>query len=212
MEFVCNGPNVILLTIQGGSEGAGAGNPIGTVATFAGSTPPANWLICDGSTVSRTEWLDLFNVIGVTYGAGNGSTTFNLPDARGRAIIGAGQGTGLSNRSLGTTGGTETQAITIDQLAAHTHTANHSHTGTTDSAGAHTHTVPLGGPAGASGGDRVYPQTGSQNTGSSGAHTHTLSIASANVTSSSVGAGQPHNNMQPFITMNYIIFGGSNSA
>lgn len=65
--------------------------PIGLVFPFAGSTIPANFLECDGSAVSRTTYADLFTVIGTTYGTGDGSTTFNLPDYREVALVGAGQ-------------------------------------------------------------------------------------------------------------------------
>ena len=62
--------------------------PIGTQVAFGGSIAPINWLICDGSEVSRTTYADLFSVIGTSYGEGDGSTTFNLPDKRSRTSIG----------------------------------------------------------------------------------------------------------------------------
>jgi hypothetical protein len=77
----------------------------GVIQMFAGSTPPAGWLLCDGSAVSRTEYATLYAAIGDTWGAGDGSTTFNLPDLRGRAPIGAGTGSGLTARTLGGTVG-----------------------------------------------------------------------------------------------------------
>lgn len=67
-------------------------NPVGMVAPYAGSTAPDYWLLCDGSAVSRTTYANLFAVIGSTFGAGDGSTTFNLPDLRGRTPIGVGTG------------------------------------------------------------------------------------------------------------------------
>lgn len=74
------------------------------VAAFAGASAPGGWLLCDGSAVSRATYAALFAVIGTTYGAGNGSTTFNVPDLRGRAIYGVGPGTpGVA--SLGATEG-----------------------------------------------------------------------------------------------------------
>lgn len=95
--------------------------PVGTVAMYGGGTAPSGWLKCDGSAVSRTTYVDLFNVLGTTYGAGDGSTTFNLPDARGRAPVGAGQGTGLTNRVRGATGGAETHTLTTAEMPVHSH-------------------------------------------------------------------------------------------
>lgn len=68
----------------------GGGLPSGTVTAFAGGSAPSDWLLCDGSAVSRSVYADLFSAIGTTYGAGDGSTTFNLPDLRGRAVFGKG--------------------------------------------------------------------------------------------------------------------------
>lgn len=68
----------------------GAGTPVGTYIQHAGATAPTGFLACDASAVSRATYADLFAVIGTTYGAGNGSTTFNLPDARGLVMVGAG--------------------------------------------------------------------------------------------------------------------------
>lgn len=77
-------------------------SPAGVIMSFAGATAPAGFLICDGSAVSRTTYADLFAVIGTTYGAGNGSTTFNLPDLRGEFIRGADAGRGIDpGRALG---------------------------------------------------------------------------------------------------------------
>jgi microcystin-dependent protein len=70
------------------ASGAEAAIPTGTVSQFAGATAPTGWLICDGSAVSRTTYSTLFGVVGATYGAGDGSTTFNVPDFRGRVPVG----------------------------------------------------------------------------------------------------------------------------
>jgi len=96
--------------------------PTGTVQSFAGSVPPDGWLLCNGANVLRTAYPVLFNVIGITYGGGDGVTTFTLPDMRGKVSIAAGQGTGLTNRVLGAVGGTETHALTLNEIPAHTHT------------------------------------------------------------------------------------------
>lgn len=81
-------------------SGGGGSSPTGAVIGFAGSSAPSGWLLCDGSAVSRTTYADLFTAIGTSYGVGDGSTTFNLPDLRGRVPVGVGQGSGLTNRAL----------------------------------------------------------------------------------------------------------------
>lgn len=63
--------------------------PVGTIQYFAGNTPPEDWLLCDGNTISRTEYEELFSIIGTTYGTGDGSTTFQLPNLIGRFVEGA---------------------------------------------------------------------------------------------------------------------------
>src|SRR4051812_37844312 len=69
---------------------------IGTVKSYAGTTMPTNWMLCDGRPLLRATYPELFTVVGTTYGAGDGSTTFNLPDLRSRMIIGAGPGSGAA--------------------------------------------------------------------------------------------------------------------
>lgn len=96
--------------------------PVGTLSYFADAAVPAGWLAANGAAVSRSTYAELFAKIGTTYGVGNGSTTFNLPDGRGRTLIGAGQGAGLTNRALGATGGNETHILTVPEMPAHTHT------------------------------------------------------------------------------------------
>ena len=95
--------------------------PTGQVNTFAGSTAPTGYLLCDGAAISRTTYASLFTIIGTTYGTGDGATTFNVPDLRGRVVVGAGQGTGLTNRVLGSTGGEEAHVQDITEMATHTH-------------------------------------------------------------------------------------------
>lgn len=97
----------------------------GDLKLSARSAPSSGWLLCDGTAYSRTTYADLFAAIGTTYGAGDNTSTFNVPDYRGRVLVGAGAGTGLTSRSRGQTFGAESASI-----AAHTHTGP-----------AHTHTV-----------------------------------------------------------------------
>lgn len=91
--------------------------PPGNVAHFAGTTAPAGWLLCNGATVSRTDYAALFAAIGTTYGAGDGATTFALPDLRGEFIRGLDSGRGVdTGRALG--------SAQAGQLGNHTHTHN----------------------------------------------------------------------------------------
>jgi microcystin-dependent protein len=152
--------------------------PPGTVAEFAGATPPPGWLKADGSEVSRTQFAALFAATNTTYGAGNGSTTFNLPDLRGRFPVGVGQGPGLTNRSLGASGGEERHTLTIAEMPSHEH--------------ALAMRVPTTSPF------------------DNGTHT-SYSQRTANFDNDQggvvkpEGGSQPHNNMPPFIGLNYII-------
>ena len=132
--------------------------PIGGITMFAGSTGYDTnvWQLCDGSAISRTTYATLFARLGTTHGAGNGSTTFNVPDLRGRFIAGSGQGSGLTNRVLGAEGGAETVTLTEAQMPSH------NHTGTSGSAGSHSHTLTA--------------TTGNE----SANHTHTTTITTGN--------------------------------
>ena len=121
------------------------GHEIGDVKYSLRSQDHFEWLLCDGRSLSRDTYNDLFNIIGTTYGS-NSETTFNLPDCRGRVLGGSGNGSGLTGRSTGTLLGTETHTMTTNQMPTHTHTGtvdssgSHIHTGTVDSSGSHTHT------------------------------------------------------------------------
>lgn len=167
-----------------------SGVPTGTINQFAGSAAPAGYLLCQGQAVSRSTYTDLYAVIGTTYGTGDGSTTFNLPNLQDR--VGVGKSSTLS--TLGATGGEKTHALTVAELASHNHTA------TTDAQGAHQHSLAY------SGGDATNtPQAraGSAadnwyNCASAGTHTHNVTVANN-------GSGTAHNNMQPYLVVNYII-------
>lgn len=99
---------------------------IGEIIAYAGPTSPdARWLPCDGSSLLRVDYPDLFNVVGVVYGSTD-SSHFNLPDLRGRAVVGVGSGPGLSPRSLGDNFGEETHVLTIGELASHVHNTGNS--------------------------------------------------------------------------------------
>nr|DAP76080.1 MAG TPA: Baseplate wedge protein [Caudoviricetes sp.] len=92
--------------------------PIGAVLPFYGSKPPKNWLLCYGQEVSRTEYKALFDVIGTSGGSGNGSTTFNVPDLKGKVIYGQG-GTGAL--VTGSTVGETHHTLTMNEMPSHGH-------------------------------------------------------------------------------------------
>jgi len=106
-------------TGAGAASGAGISFPVGMIALFAGvgATPPAGWLLCDGSAVSRTTFSNLFAAIGVLYGVGDGSTTFNLPKFDdNRKARGA-----VNDAARGTTGGVNSITQTVAQMPEHDH-------------------------------------------------------------------------------------------
>lgn len=113
----------------------------GEIRMFAASTFPTDWLECNGAAVSRTTYAALFSVIGIFWGAGNGTTTFNLPDMRGKAPIGVGQGAGLTDRTLGTLYGNENHILTPAETAVkgHPHTFSGSAVGSTGVSVDHSH-------------------------------------------------------------------------
>lgn len=96
---------------------------VGSIIISPVSTIPEGFLVCDGSAVSRDQYADLFDVIGTTYGAGDGSTTFNLPDLTGRTVIGD-----SNNYAVGSSGGYESVTLIEDNLPTHAHTIpSHGH-------------------------------------------------------------------------------------
>ncbi|MGE4382260.1 MAG: phage tail protein [Arcobacter sp.] len=137
----------------------------GTVIAFANSSVPTGFLECNGALLSRTTYADLFAVIGTTYGVGDGSTTFAIPDLRGEFIRGFDNGKGTdSGRTIGSS-----------QSDAY---GSHSHTGSTNSTGAHTHAVDVGADIGGTNyvrGSGGSYQT-SKSTSSAGTHSHTVTI------------------------------------
>lgn len=175
--------------------------PAGQVIDFAGTSAPTGYLACDGSAVSRTTYAALFSAIGTTWGSGDGSTTFNLPDHRGRTAIGSGTGSGLTARTVGTQNiGSEAHALSTAELATH----SHSFSGTSDANNrSHTHTpgvVYNGSPGSAyasiaiGGYTDIVPNHPSE--GESQNHTHTFSG-----TTNNNGSGTAHQNMQPSLVM-----------
>ena len=172
-----------------------ASSVIGVIQMYAGSTAPNGWLVCNGQAVSRTTYAALYAVIGTTYGVGDGSTTFNVPDLQGRVPIGV-----SSSHELGSVGGSETHILSIEELAEHNHDGSSL---TTNSTGAHTHSLTGNTTSGTNTSRIMFGNAtawATIYTNSTGAHTHTIEGDTG-----SSGGGLPHNNMQPYVTLNYII-------
>jgi len=164
--------------------------PAGTVIQSAAINVPTGWLNCDGSLLSRTTYPDLFSAIAYTYGGSDAS--FNLPDLRGRACIGAGQGVGLTNRALGSIGGSETHTLISDEMPSHNH-------GITDPGHTHTWNNGLEGDDSGNGGSNAeYTRTG-------GSVTDAILNATTGISINNTGGGGAHNNMQPFLALRFLI-------
>ena len=225
---------------------------VGMVFPYAGETSPKGFLICDGREISRKEYADLFNIIGTNYGGGDGSTTFNIPNIKGKVPVGL-DDNDVDFKTLGKTGGEKAHTLTLDEIPAHNHSAStsignagahthgattsnngsHSHSisGTADSAGNHLHDLgsrlvyridAAGGAATGSSignplnystkasGTHTHSLSGSTN--STGGHTHTITVNSggshnhsASTSVGNSGGSKEHNNLQPYIVINYII-------
>lgn len=162
-------------------DGSGGGTKVpvdmidvGTIVPYSGSEAPKNWLICDGRAVSRATYIELFNIIGTTYGEGDGSTTFNLPDLKGKVLTGL-DSEDTDFNAIGKTGGEKEHTLTIDEMPSHTHLINDFNT------------------------------AGTQGTGN-GFQFYVNKTDKRGVDATQAcGGSQPHNNLQPYIVLNYII-------
>jgi microcystin-dependent protein len=203
------------------TSGSGLIMPTGAILEYGGSTAPTGWLLCNGAAVSRTTFAALFAVIGTTYGAGDTTTTFNVPDRRDRVGVGAG-----STYARGATGGAVTATTSAE--GSHNHTGNtggttlstaqipsHQHTGTTSTIGDHVHTYIRRADSGEGGSGQGFTNTVPQitdNTGSAGSHNHVF-------TTDGTGGGGSHNHtistdglhshtvstLQPYLASTFII-------
>lgn len=154
------------------SSGSG-GPPTGTGALWFTSSPPSGWLICDGSAVSRTTYATLFTILGTTFGAGDGSTTFNLPDFRQRVPVGLDASDSRFN-AIAKTGGETDHTLTVAEMPSHTHTEN-------------------------------APTSASSGAVRFGTDTNASGNVDSTLVTGSTGGGGTHNNLQPFLVVNYII-------
>lgn len=197
----------------------------GLIYMYGGSTAPNGFLICDGSAISRTTYASLFAAIGTIYGSGDNSTTFNIPNILGRVAIGSSVG-----HTVGTTGGEETHTLLTNEMPAHSHMIpSHGHTHTikaTTPKLTHSITQPMFTYTPPSGSQKTRVYSSGTKSGTN-ANTSTAASRSSNLTianhdaatctktgsitdcgafdSESTGSGSSHNNMQPYITLNYII-------
>jgi len=153
----------------------GIATPPGAVQVYAGLTAPTGWLLCQGQAVSRTTYAALFAAIGTRYGAGDGSTTFNIPNLKGRVPVG-GDSAEPEFNTIGETGGEKTHTLTVGEIPAHNHQEK-----VADRSG----------------------YTGTDGTAAGTGYTDDMHLSS--YTANSTGGGGAHNNLQPYIAMHYII-------
>lgn len=163
-----------------GGGGGGTSFPIGVIMPTATATAPNGWLICDGSEVSRATYSVLFSAIGEIYGTGDGATTFNLPNLKGKIPVGYDESdTDFNN--IGKTGGEKTHTLTVNEMPAHSHSGVIAY---------------------------VYNNTGYSSQIVQVEYGSGNNTFSSNATSKTTGGGQPHNIVQPYVVMNYIIYAG----
>ncbi|MGN7977446.1 DUF859 family phage minor structural protein [Microbacterium sp. 22195] len=171
-------------------RGGYAVEPVGILVAFAGATAPSGWLLCDGSAVSRTTYATLFAVIGTAYGAGNGSSTFNVPDLRGRIPVGR-DSTQTEFDALGETGGEKTHKLTPSEMPTHNHAAPSGYFYVESPNGSMRRAATINN-AGSNGEDGVWRQRIAESGGSP--------MGTANS-----GGDGVHNNLQPYVVTNHII-------
>lgn len=156
---------------------------IGEIRMFSGNFAPRGWALCDGQTLDITSYQALFSLISTYYG-GDGRTTFKLPDLRGRVPIHQGQGQGLSQYPLGNAGGYETVSLTDNEIPEHSHSVMYSQD-----------------PADSADPESNLLSTGDHNHYSPGNPGSSMNSQMISAT----GGGHAHSNMQPYLTINYII-------
>lgn len=184
-----------------------SGVPVGFIGDWPSATAPTGWLICAGQTLSRTDFPDLFAVVGTAFGAPSGST-FNLPDYRGRVSAGLDVNSGgfadrltvPNSRVIGSNAGSQVVALTEAQMPTHTHVVS----GSTDVGGSHNHEFSsvTGTIVNAGSGGTFARGSGSvlSNTEIGGTHSHAISVSAANA-----GGNDGHPNVQPTLVMCKII-------
>jgi microcystin-dependent protein len=162
---------------------------VGEIRMFGGSFAPAGWMFCAGQLLPISENETLFQLIGTTYG-GDGESTFALPDLQGRVPIHQGGGPGLSNWTLAEAGGSESVTLTSNQMPVHNHTVSASTSIATESS-------PAANVVAQSSAADLYVEDILSPTDPA------LALAPATVTGT--GGSQPHDNMQPYLCVTFII-------
>lgn len=185
---------------------------IGIIKLFAGNFAPQGWAFCNGQLLSISQNTALFSILGTTYG-GDGRTTFGLPDLRNRVAVGGGQGNspGLQPINLGQAAGEAAHTLTIPEMPNHTHIAAFTGNATLSvSSGNSSQTNASAGatistPGTLSG--RAFTATYGFNTSTPDTALNNASIntSTLNVNNAATGGSQPHNNMQPYLGLSYII-------
>lgn len=173
---------------------------VGEIRMFGGNFAPFNWAFCNGATMQIRQYPALYSILGTRFG-GNGSTTFNLPNLQGSVPMGMGAGSGLTPRSLGSTGGSTSVQLTGSLMAVHGHPVNCQATsGVTAGAAA----VPNGNypaPSDYTRQTEKYADT-PYNAAADGSQ---MNAAMVGFTGGTNGSALPHNNVQPYLAMNFII-------
>ncbi|MCH9697119.1 MAG: tail fiber protein [Gammaproteobacteria bacterium] len=156
---------------------------IGQLMTVGFNFPPRGWALCDGQQLAISSNTALFSLLGTTFG-GDGRTTFDLPDLRGRSAVGVGNGPGLSNISWGEKGGTENLTITTSHMPSHNHSVSlHGETAVADSKNPDSRMLALAA-------ENIY---------ASPVAADDRTMASASIQQQNVGGGQPINSRNPFL-------------
>lgn len=161
---------------------------LGEIKLVAFNFPPRGWATCDGQVLSINQNTALFSILGTTYG-GNGMTTFALPNLQGAAPLGWGSGVGLTPRVLGETGGSTTVTLIQSQMPSHSH-----------GLGAYAHPGDLISPAGG-----AWAEAGAVRGQKMYAAQADPGVQMSSMAIGPTGGGQPHNNLQPYLTLNFII-------
>jgi microcystin-dependent protein len=160
---------------------------LGEIRMFPFNFPPANWMFCDGQLLPISQYSALFSLLGTQFG-GNGQSNFALPDLQGRAAVDSGQGVGLSEVFVGQQGGESTVTLLTSQMPVHNHPANcYGHDGNSY------------GPA-----NNIW----AQDAGGNQEYGTTPAPAGSNMAPGALtqaGGSQPHNNLQPYLTLNFCI-------
>lgn len=210
VEAIASGTNIDSGAVTAAKLAADVNNlfvPVGGVMPYAGSTAPAGgkWMLADGSAISRTSYATLFAAIGTTYGAGDTVTTFNLPNLKGRVVVGL-DATQTEFDALAETGGAKTHTLTIAQMPAHTHLQNpHDHT-----QNPHNHAINAArtmNENSINGNSTLDVDSawGLASPETEATAPATPSINSATATNMYTGENAPHNNLQPYVVLNYLI-------